>query len=121
MTISRKMFSGRVTIPPNEATSLNILMRNSSLHWGLETDLTSPSMDSIIGSAFGVTPDGDIWIGSDANVKNTTVGTFYQGVLVPGGQNYSIQDFGQFGLVDPNLIWLYSVSGAGADVTFQAR
>ena len=122
MTISRKIFSGRVTIPPNEATSLNALMRDSPLHWGYETTaLTTPSMDSIIGSEFGVVPDGSIWIGSDANVRNTTAGSFYQGVFVPGGQNYSMQDFGPFGLIDPNQVFIYSISGGGDDVTFQAR
>lgn len=121
-TTSRKIFNGRITIPGNSAVSLYSLMRTSPLHWGYETTaLTTPSMDSIIGSEVGITPDGDIWIGSDANVKNTTSGSFYQGVHVAGGTNYSLQDFGSFGIIDPNQLFIYSISGGGADVTFQAR
>lgn len=122
MTTSRKIFSGRITIPNNQATSLYAMMRDSPLHWGFEsTALTIPSLDSILGSEVGIVPDGDIWIGSDANVKNTTVGNFYQGVHIAGGANYSLQDFGPVGLIDPNQIFIYSVSGGGADLTFQAR
>lgn len=120
MTTSRKNFIGRISVPGNSATSLSSLMTSSPLHWGLESDLTSPSMDSILGSEVGLIPDSDIWVGSDANVKNATAGSFYQGVLVPAGENYSLQDFGP-GLIDPNQIYLFSVSGGGADLTFQAR
>lgn len=95
-------------------------MQTGSLHWGLESDLTSPSMDSILGSECMITPDSPIWIGSDANVKNATVGSNYQGIAVAAGVKYSLQDFGP-GLIDPNQIYLYSLSGGGADLTFQAR
>lgn len=122
MTTSRKIFSGRITIPGNQATSLYALMRDSALHWGFETTaLTTPSLDSIIGSEVGLVPDGEIWIGADANVKNAAAGSFYQGVHIAGGANYSLQDFGPMGLLDPNQIFIYSVSGGGADLTFQAR
>jgi len=123
MTISRKIFQGRIIIPGDQAVSLNTLMAQSPLHWGYEsTAQTTPSMDSIIGSEVGLTPDGIIYVGSDANVKNATAGSFYQGIRVNGGQNYSLQDFGGgTGLIDPNQIYLYSVSGSGADLVFQAR
>lgn len=115
MTTSRKLFSGRITIPGNSATSLKSMMRDSALHWGYETTaLTTPSMDSIIGSEVGLVPDGDVWIGSDSSVTNAN------GIRVAGGQNYSLQDFGP-GLIDPNQIYIYSLSGGGADLTFQAR
>jgi len=122
MTISRKIFNGRITIPGNQATSLNQLMKESALHWGYETTaLTQPSMDSILGSEVKIIPDGEIWIGSDANVKNVASGAFYQGVHVAAAGVYSLQDQGPVGMIDPNQIWIYSVSGGGADVTFQAR
>lgn len=120
MTTSRKMFIGRITIPGNQGTSLAQCMRDSALHWGLESDLTTPSMDSSIGSEVGIIPDGPIWIGSDANVKNANIGSFYQGIPVVAAQNYSLQDFGP-GLIDPNQIYLYSVSGGGANLSFTAR
>jgi hypothetical protein len=121
MSISRKMFNGRITIPGDQAVSLISVMQSSPLHWGLEADLVSPSLDSIIGSECGIVPDSDIWIGSDANVKNTTSGSFYQGVHVAGGANYSLQDFGHYGIIDVNQLYLYSISGGGADLTFTAR
>lgn len=122
MTISRKMFNGRIAIPGDSATSLLSMMASSPLHWTLESDLTSPSMDSILGSGCGIVPDGDIWIGSDANVKNASAGSFYQGVHVAPGRNYSLQDFGGgYGLIDPNQIYIYSLSGGAADLTFNAR
>lgn len=119
---SRKIFSGRVTIPNDAATNLNTLMRDSPLHWGYETTaLTQASQDSILGSEVGIVPDGEIFIGSDSNVRAVSSGSFYRGVRVAGGANYSLQDFGPVGMIDPNQIWIYSVSGGGADVTFQAR
>lgn len=123
MTISRKLFQGRITIPGDQALSLNTLMAQSPLHWGYEsTAQTTPSLDSIIGSEFGIVPDGLIYVGSDANVKNATAGSFYEGIRVNGGANYSLQDFGGgTGLIDPNQIFFYSTSGCGADVVFQAR
>lgn len=122
MTIARKMFNGRIAIPGDSATSVLSLMTASPLHWGFETTaLTAPSLDSIIGSECGIVPDGDVWIGSDASVKNTASGSFYQGVKIPAGTNYSLQDFGPIGIVDPNQLYLYSVSGCGADLTFTAR
>lgn len=110
------MFSGRITIPNNQATSLYAMMRDSSLHWGYETTaITAPSMDSIAGSEVGLVPDGVVWVGVDSTVGSGS------GVRVAGGQNYSLQDFGPMGLLDPNQIYLFSVSGGGADLTFQAR
>lgn len=119
-TTSRRMFIGRITVPNNSATSLNSLMASSSLHWGLESDLVSPSLDSIIGSECFFTPDSAVWVGSDANVKNATVGSNYQGIAVAAGIKYSLQDFGP-GLIDPNQIYLYSVNGTSAELTFHAR
>lgn len=121
MSRSRKMFLGRVTVPNNEATSLNTLMGQSALKWGFETDGTTPSLDSIIGSECFITPDSPIWLGSDANVKNATVGSSYQGIAVGAGVKYSLQDFGPMGMIDPNQIYLYSVNGTSAELTFQAR
>lgn len=122
MTTSRKMFQGRITIPGNQATSLVALMAASPLHWTLEADLTTPSLDSILGSEVGLIPDGVIYVGSDANVKNATADPYYQGIRINGGQNYSLQDFGGgYGMIDPNQIYLYSASGSGADLVFQAR
>lgn len=123
MTISRKVFSANVTLPAATATSLNTLMKNSLLHWGYEdTTLTQPSMDSILGSEAGIVPTADVYIGIDSNVRNTAGGGgTYQGVLAAAGENYSLQDFGPRGMIDPNQIWLYSVGGTTVDVTFQAR
>lgn len=117
MTISRKVFIGRVTIPPITPTSLYALMRDSSLHWGYETTaLTQPSMDSILGSEAGIIPDGPVFVGSDNLVSPTT------GAALAAGQNFSLQDFGGgLGMIDPNQIWFYSQSGSGMAVTFQAR
>lgn len=123
MTISRKIFSANVTLPANTATSLYTLMKNSALHWGYETTaLTEPSMDSILGSEAGIVPSGNVYIGVDSNVRNAALGgATYKGVLAAGGANYSLQDFGPVGMIDPNQIWLYAQSGAGIDITFQAR
>lgn len=123
MTISRKLFSANVTLPADTATSLATLMKNSALHWGYEsTALTQPSMDSILGSEAGLVPAGDIYIGIDSNVRAGALGgSTYKGVLAAGGANYSLQDFGPRGMIDPNQIWLYAQSGATIDVTFQAR
>lgn len=119
---SRKIFLGRITVPGDSATSLNALMGSSALKWGFEIDGTTPSLDSIIGSNAGIIPDSPIWIGSDANVKNASIGSFYQGVRVAAGQNFSLQDFGSdFGIIDPNQIYIYSVSGTGCDLAFTAR
>lgn len=116
MTLSRKVFIGRVTVPPITATSLNTLMKNSPLHWGYETTaLTTPSMDSILGSEAGIIPDGAVFVGSDNTVSPAT------GIAVAGGQNFSLQDFGPRGMIDPNQIWFYSQSGVGMGVVFQAR
>lgn len=123
MSISRKIFSANVSLPADTATSLYALMRDSALHWGFEdTSLTTPSLDSIIGSEAGVVPDDTIYVGSDSNVRDVAGGGFYKGVTVVAGQNYSLQDFGSaFGIIDPNQIYFYCVAGCDADVTFQAR
>lgn len=122
MTTSRKVFSANVTLPANTATSLATLMRNSALHWGLQSDLTSPSMDSILGSEAGIIPSGNVYVGSDANVRGGAIGgSTYKGVTVLGGSNYSLQDFGPAGMIDPNQIYFYNQSGCTMDVTFQAR
>lgn len=123
MTISRKIFSANVTLPANQATSLYTLMKNSALHWGYEsTALTQPSMDSILGSEAGIIPSADVYVGVDSNVRGGALGgSTYKGVLAPGGDNYSLQDFGPRGMIDPNQIWLYNQSGCTVDVTFQAR
>lgn len=119
---SRKVFSANVNLPPDTATSLRTLMRNSPLHWGLESDLTTPSMDSILGSEAGIIPSATVYVGSDANVRGGAIGgSTYKGVTVLGGTNYSLQDFGQAGMIDPNQVWLYNQSGCTIDVTFQAR
>lgn len=116
MTISRKIFIGRVTIPAITPTSLNDLMKNSALHWGYEsTALTQPSMDSILGSEAIITPDANVYVGVDNTVSPTT------GIVAAAGQNFSLQDVGPRGMIDPNQIWLYSQSGSGMAVTFQAR
>ena len=122
MTLSRKVFSANVTLPAATATSLYTLMKNSALHWGYEdTTLTQPSLDSILGSEMGIVPSADVYVGADANVRNTAgVGT-YQGVRAASGANYSLQDFGPVGMIDPNQIYLYNVAGCTIDLTFQAR
>jgi|ERR1043165_437818 hypothetical protein len=116
MTISRKIFINRVTLPPDTPTSLYQLMRDSPAHWGYEsTALTTPSLDSIIGSEAGIVPDADVYIGSDETVDSTT------GIPLVAARNFSLQDFGPFGIIDPNQIWLYSQLGCQLSVTFQAR
>src|ERR1043165_2828024 len=117
MTISRKIFIGRVTLLPITPASLFQLMRDSPLHWGYETTaLTTPSMDSITGSEGGVVPDAAVFVGSDSSVSPTT------GIALAAGANFSLQDFGSaFGVIDPNQIWFYSQSGCGMAVTFQSR
>jgi len=117
MGTSRKMFIGRVTLPPLAATSLYAMMRDSSLHWGFETTaLTTPSFDSIIGSEVGVVPDAPVYVGSDSNTSQST------GVLLTQTQNFSLQDFGDdFGIIDPTAIYFWSQSGCGMAVTFTAR
>lgn len=122
MTTSRKIFNATVALPADSATSLATLMRNSSLHWGLEGDLTTLSMDSILGSEVGLTPEATSYIGSDSNVRGGALGgSTYKGVTVLAGQNYSLSDMGFGGLIDPNQIWLYNQSGTNVSVVFQAR
>lgn len=122
MTTSRKVFNANVSLPANTATSLATLMRNSALHWGLEADLTSPSMDSFLGSEAGIIPSGNVYVGSDSNVRGGAIGgDTYKGVLVLGGTNYSLQDHGPAGMIDPNQVWFYNQSGCTVDITFQAR
>lgn len=123
MTISRKLFNATCALPANTAKSLYQLMRDSSLHWGYETTaLTTPSMDSILGSEAGLTPEATIYVGSDSNVRNAALGgSTYKGVTVIGGSNYSLQDFGPRGMIDPNQVWLFNQSGTNVDVVFQAR
>lgn len=122
MTISRKTFAANVTLPANEATSLYTLMRDSALHWGFETTaLTQPSMDSITGERAQITPAANVYIGSDANVRNTAgVGT-YQGALAASGEPFTLQDFARYGIVDPNQVFLYSQPGTTLDLVFQGR
>jgi len=114
--IARKIFIGRVNLAAITPTSLADLMKNSSLHWGFETTaLDTPSLDSIIGSECGIIPDAATYVGSDANVSPTT------GVLVAAGVNFSLQDMGKYGIIDPNQIYFYNQSGTGMAVTFQSR
>ena len=122
MSLSRKIFNANVTLPPGVATSLADLMKTSLLHWGYETTaLTTPSLDSIIGSECGIVPAATINIGSDSNVRDANADPLYKGITVPANQNYSLQDFGYGGLIDPNQIWLYRTAGTTVDVVFQAR
>lgn len=117
MSISRKMFIGRVLAPGGVASSLLSLMQASALHWGLEADLTTPSLDSIIGSECGIVPDGAVRISSDP----TTAAT---GINLAAATNFSLQDFGpDFGIIDPTQIFFWSVnpSGTGMNVIFTAR
>lgn len=114
--LSRKLFIGRVSIPAITPTSLNDLMKTSSLHWGYEsTALTQPSMDSILGSEGQIVPDAAVYVGSDNTVSPTT------GKAVAAGAILSLTDMGPVGMIDPNQIWLYSQNGSGAAVVFQAR
>jgi hypothetical protein len=117
MSISRKMFIGRVLVPGGVAINLADLMKNSALHWGLEADLTTPSLDSIIGSECIIVPDGAIRISSDS----TTAAT---GVAKAAAGTYALSDYGpDYGIIDPTQIWFWSSngSGTGMDVTFTAR
>lgn len=116
MATARKIFIGRVAIPAITASSLYALMRDSALHWGYEsTALTTPSLDSIIGSECGVVPDAAVLIGSDSSVATT-------GIALAAGENFSLQDFGSmYGVIDPTAIYFWSQSGSGMAVTFQAR
>ena len=116
MSISRKIFIGRVSLTAITPTSLYDLMKNSALHWGFETTaLTTPSFDSIIGSEAAITPDAAVQIGIDNTVATN-------GITVAAGQSFSLKDFGPaFGIIDPNAIWFYSQSGSGMAVTFTAR
>ena len=119
MSTSRKIFIGRVFVPAMAAASLYQLMRDSALHWGFEdTTLTTPSLDSIIGSNCICVPDGAVRIGSD-NTTSKTVG-----ITKAAAAAFSLSDFGpDYGIIDPNAIWFYAVSnsGTGMDVTFTAR
>ena len=122
MTISRKIFAANVSLPADTATSLYQLMRDSALHWGYEdTTLTQPSMDSILGSEAKFTPSVDVYVGSDANVRPSASGAHYKGVLAAGSHEFSLQDFGPPGMIDPNQIYLYALAGATLDLVFQAR
>ena len=123
MSTARKIFSARVVLPANTPSSLYTLMKNSALHWGYETTgLTTPSLDSITGSNAIVTPDANVDVGSDSNVRNTSGGGFYKGVTALGGEPFSLQDFGDaFGVIDPNAIFFYNQSGCNMDVVFTGR
>jgi len=122
MTISRKVFSASCELPAATATSLATLMRDSILHWGLESDLISPSMDSMLGSEVGVVPEADVYVGIDANVRDANASPLYKGVTILAAENYSLQDFGaDFGLIDPQQIWFYSAGGTNLDITYQGR
>ena len=118
MATSRKMFIGRVLVPGLVATSLYAMMRDSALHWGFEdTTLSTPNFDSIIGSECIVVPDGAVRIGSDST-------TAAAGIAKAAAAVFSLSDYGpDFGIIDPNAIYFYSVSpsGTGMDVTFTAR
>lgn len=119
---SRKIFQGPITVPPDAATSLNTLMQQSALKWGFESDGTTPSMDSILGSNVKIVPDSPIWIGSDSNVRSATVGSFYMGVPVAAGATYSLDDQGGgMGMIDPNQIYLYAINGTHCNLVFQSR
>lgn len=117
---SRKFFSSTVVLPAATATSLATLMQDSILHWGLQDDLVNPSMDSFLGDEASITPDSTVYVGNDANVRNADATPLYKGVAVTASQNYSLQDFGARGNIDPNAIWLYSAAGANIVLVFQA-
>lgn len=120
--LARKIFSANCVLPPGVATSLATLMTQSLLHWGYETAaLTAPNADSFTGSEAGIIPSATINIGSDSNVRDANADPFYKGITVEGGVNFSLQDFGYGGLIDPNQIWLYRNAGTTIDVVFQAR
>jgi len=115
MSRSRKLFIGRVTVPPNVGTSLLSLMQNSALQWGLEPDGVTPSFDSIIGSECIVTPDAAVRVSSDS-----TVGA--GGILKTAGSAFNLSDYGpDFGIIDPNAIYFWNQNGVGMDVIFTAR
>lgn len=116
--LCRTFFSATVTLPAATATSVATLMRNSILHWGENGD-GSPSMDSFMGSELGLVPSGTIYVGSDANVRNADADPLYKGAEVAAAENYSLQDSGMRGIIDPETIWLYSVGGANIELTFQ--
>jgi len=117
MSIARKIFMGRVLLPGTTPTSLATLMRDSALHWGLEADLTTPSLDSITGSEVIVKPDSAVRYGSDSSV----------GVLagndLAGGATLSLVDDGaMYGVLDPNQIYFFATGSAvGMQVIFTAR
>jgi hypothetical protein len=117
MSIARKMFIGRVLIPGGPGVSLLSMMQASALHWGLEADLSTPSLDSIIGSECIGVPDGAIRISSDSANAAT-------GIAKAAAATFSLSDYGpDFGIIDPTAIFFYSVnpSGTGMDLTFTAR
>lgn len=120
--LSRKIFSANCTLPPGVATSLATLMKNSLLHWGYETTaLTTPNADSFIGSEAGIVPTDNLNVGGDSNVRDANADPLYKGVLVQGGTNFSLQDFGYGGIIDPNAIFLYRAAGTTVDIVFQGR
>lgn len=121
MTISRKIFNATVALPADTATSLATLMRDSALHWGLEDDMVSPSMDSILGSEAKITPEATTYLGSDANVRSAASGDNYKGVTLAANAVYNLSDMGPVGMIDPNQIWLYNQAGTNLAITFQAR
>jgi hypothetical protein len=117
MSRARKIFIGRVLVPGLTATSLFSMMQASALLWGYESDGTTPSLDSIIGSECIVVPDGAVRIGSDST-------TAAAGIAKAAAATFSLSDYGpDFGIIDPTAIFFYSVnpSGTGMDVTFTAR
>lgn len=115
MTTSRKLFIGRVTLPPLVATSLYEMMRDSSLHWGFETTaLTTPSLDSILGSECSVIPDAAVYRGIDSTLNSSN------GVLLAAGGTFEVEDFAG-GVVDPTQIYFWNQSGTQMSVIFKAR
>ena len=119
---ARKIFNAVATLSAITPTSLLSLMQTSALKWTYETDGTTPSMDSVLGSEAGIVPGQNIWIGSDSNVRDQTGGSFYQGFPVASGSNYSLQDFGGgTGNIDPTQIYLYARNDTPIAIAFQAR
>jgi hypothetical protein len=114
---ARNFFSATVTLSATTATSLETLMRNSLLDWGKNADGT-PSLDSFIGSEVGITPNGAVFIGSDENVREANSDPLYKGVEVATNENYSLQDFGMRGIIDPATIWLYATAGRDIELVF---
>lgn len=118
--LCRNFFSATVTLPAATATSLETLMRDSILHWGWQdSSQDEASMDSFYGSEGSFVPDAAVYVGSDQNVRNANADPLYQGTLVAANANYSLQDPGMRGFIDPATIWLYSAAGANLGVTFQ--